>query len=189
MSQSTTIQQMQLGHKMIVELGVPTQAYVIESGQYEPTTMDLCLRLLPPGGIALDIGANIGFYACAFAQQLNGSNGKVYAFEPIQRNYLRLCENIELNKFGDLIQPLHLGLGRVEGILDFHIQPEGETNNAVGDNVASDGDRFVMKSSGWKEERARITRLDTWSENVNLNRFDLIKIDVEGGEMFVFEGA
>jgi FkbM family methyltransferase len=49
----------------------------------------LCRRLIQPGDVVLDLGANIGFYTTLFAE-LVGEEGAVHAFEPDAQNFLRL---------------------------------------------------------------------------------------------------
>lgn len=50
-------------------------------GQYEVDEMRLMCTLVPQGGVALDVGANIGLYTLTLAQ-LVGEGGRVYALEP-----------------------------------------------------------------------------------------------------------
>jgi len=68
---------------------------------YEKKYMDRVLKLIPPRGICIDVGANVGYYALNFAKK---SCKKVYAFEanPIVAKKLR--KNISLNSFEPIIE-------------------------------------------------------------------------------------
>lgn len=55
-------------------------------------------RLLRPGDVCWDMGANIGFYTCLFAT-LAGEGGRVVSFEPVSATMDKLRMNVELNQF------------------------------------------------------------------------------------------
>ena len=67
-------------------------------GAWEPDTVAALRRLIKPGHIDLDIGANMGCHALLMAQ-LAGETGRVIAFEPMSVAYARLQRNIGLNHF------------------------------------------------------------------------------------------
>jgi FkbM family methyltransferase len=50
------------------------------------------------GDVVLDLGANIGYFTCLFAQ-LVGKTGKVFAFEPDQNNFQLIKKNVEVNGY------------------------------------------------------------------------------------------
>ncbi len=68
----------------------------------EREEIDFLKRVVKPGMVVLDIGANIGFYTRIFSK-LVGKEGRVYAFEPERNNYRnlkKLCRdlnNVTLN--------------------------------------------------------------------------------------------
>jgi hypothetical protein len=55
---------MKHGYRMLVDLKVPEQREAWRTGTYEDRMIGLARKALPDGGVFLDIGANVGFYAC-----------------------------------------------------------------------------------------------------------------------------
>ena len=72
-----------------------------EHGVWEPYETSLVLRLLQPGDVFVDVGANIGYFS-VLAASLVGDAGKVFAFEPDPDNFQLLCANAELNGLDEL---------------------------------------------------------------------------------------
>src|SRR4030095_11405574 len=64
---------------------------------YELTEREFLKRLLRPGDVFVDIGANIGLFTI-LAGRYVGAEGAVYAFEPCAKTYERLLANVELNR-------------------------------------------------------------------------------------------
>lgn len=128
------------------------------------------------GDICLDVGGNTGIYAMLFAQQ-TGETGAVYVFEPIRRNTLAILLAAEINEFG--------GVRVFEGVA-------GSENGQVKIVIPeSDGAYAHIKKHANEMEGmlVRSVTLDTFIENSQLNRIDILKIDVEGAEFEVLQGA
>jgi FkbM family methyltransferase len=120
------------------------------------------------GDVFLDIGANIGTHTLK-AASIIGPTGKILSFEPHPKIYLFLNKNIHINRFCN-IDTYNFALGKVSGYLDFS------------DTIADDQNR-IISTTGIQVE---VKRLDDF---VNLAHVDLMKIDVEGYELFVLLGA
>ena len=67
---------------------------------FEPVTARALRRLLRPGDVALDVGANVGFYTLLFASRV-GPSGTVHAFEPV--NGEKLEANLELSGLRNVV--------------------------------------------------------------------------------------
>lgn len=142
-------------------------------GTYEVENLVAFAAAITPGACIYDIGANVGIYTL-LAGLRAGPSGKVYAFEPVPRNLHYLRRHINMNKL---------------------------QNCCIMEVVVSDAEgtqRF--SAANWEDSMGRLSadgELEVPS--VTLDRFiygekerrppDLIKIDVEGAELLVLQGA
>jgi FkbM family methyltransferase len=131
--------------------------------------------LIKPGMAVLDIGANIGETTLAFSK-LCGKNGKVISFEPDPETFAKLKKHLELNHCENVIA-INKGLGKTSGEVFFE---ENEMN--------SGGNRISPKQQSGNK-KISISSLDQTIEELNILKIDFIKIDVEGYEYLVLEGA
>lgn len=74
--------------------GIDLSIYLF--GAYEPRTLSVYSRVIRPGDVVFDIGANIGAHTLHFAR-LIGEKGRVYAFEPTDFAVAKLQGNLRLN--------------------------------------------------------------------------------------------
>ena len=82
---------------------------VFFTGTYEAGTLAVMAKILGPGDIFVDVGANVGLMSL-YAGQLVGTNGQVFSVEPIPTLFGQLNENIILNGFAN-IHAYNLALG------------------------------------------------------------------------------
>lgn len=75
----------------------------------EPETLEWIDRLIRPGDVLYDIGANIGLYSLYAARRLE-CRSKVYAFEPEALNHAKLSRNILLNGLSGVVIPCCLAI-------------------------------------------------------------------------------
>jgi len=122
------------------------------------------------GDTVFDIGAYVGDTALWFSKAV-GPQGKVYAFEPEPSNFEKLKANLERNKVTNVI-PLQLALSENEGEMQ----------------VASGGNSSTITQTGTGTS-VKVTTIDKFVEANTLPRVDFIKMDVEGHELKVLEGA
>jgi FkbM family methyltransferase len=132
---------------------------------------------LKPGGIMLDIGANIGWYSVVMSKECQL---KVYAFEPHPFNYSMLKENIRINNANN-IHAFQNAIADQEGRMKLHVYKSynmgrhslvdhGKTGKYHEvDTISIDG---FMKKQGMENEPV-----------------ELFKIDIEGFEMAALRGA
>jgi len=121
--------------------------------------------------VTYDIGAHAGFYTLLFSH-LVGRDGRVCAFEPLPRNQMFLREHIELNKL-DCVENFEVALSNQSG--EHRFQPG---------NISTNG---KLSSSG--SMTVQTERLDTLVADETLPPPNFMKIDVEGAERQVLEGA
>jgi len=122
------------------------------------------------GDIVFDIGAYVGDTALWFSKAV-GPQGKVYAFEPEPGNFEKLKANLERNNVTNVI-PLQLALSENEGEMQ----------------VASAGGSSIMTQARTGTS-VKVTTIDKFVGANKLPRVDFIKMDVEGHELKVLEGA
>ena len=150
--------------------------YYVFYGFTEPPLLYL-FSLIQPDFTVIDIGANIGFTALNFARRCK--YGFVYAYEPHDVSYSKLCRNASLNHFSNLTV-FQKGLGEKEA-----------TQQLVTLNKHHSGMNRIQSavSGGVESESVKVVRLDTEVIALNIKKVSLIKIDVEGYELNVIRGA
>lgn len=142
----------------------------------EPLEKNLIINLVSHCKVVVDVGANIGWYTLNLGKLKNVE--KIYAFEPIPHTYSYLKEHIEMNEIS--IAEIHnLGLSNEVGEKDFYWTTE-ETGSSSMSNIRDRTDISLA--------RCRVDKLDNFMKNKEA-KIDFIKIDVEGAELFVIEGA
>ena len=127
-------------------------------------------QYLRQGDVVVDVGANIGTLTLAAAARV-GATGKVFAFEPHPRTYAFLIDNIRLNAFTN-VYAKSCALGETKGEVTFTDGSQDDQNK-----VGSEGALKV-----------RLSKLDD-EIDASLTSIALLKVDVEGYEKFVLEGA
>jgi FkbM family methyltransferase len=140
----------------------------------------LMKSLLRPGGVVMDVGAHIGHYTI-FAASLVGAGGSVYSFEPAPANYHRLCENIRLNGFSAHVQALPVAVSDRQGMATFY-DDGGTAGTEYSMFPQHHGERGVAFS-------AETRTLDGVASERKVDRVDFIKVDAEGAELAILQGA
>ena len=146
------------------------------TGTYEAGTLNIFDNLLNAGDYFFDIGSNIGLMSI-FAAHKVGDNGTVHAFEPEPDTFKILKENCVINKLSN-IKINNFALGDNDGVAN--IYPNLDINRGASSLVRTDG------SIG---KKIMITTLDKYLSKYEIGSIRLIKIDVEGYELKVLNGA
>ncbi len=137
-------------------------------------TEEKLFELIKNGMTVFDIGANIGELTLNFAKQAGGT-AKIFSFEPSPINFKKLSRNILLNEnLKNKITLMNIGLGEKEGTA--FLQTRDEHNLGM-NSIGETGTEVQMKS------------LDAVVFENNIQKCDLIKMDVEGFELKVLKGA
>jgi len=155
--------------------------YLILDSFWEMHITPLFESIAKEGFTVVDIGANVGYYTLVAAQRV-GKKGKVYAFEPEPRSFDILCKNIKINGFVDTVTACQKALLDREEKLSFTIYEE----NASSSSIFVNNSIFVSKPDKKRLISVQTTTVDAFLGD-NL-RGDLIKMDAEGAEPFIFEG-
>jgi FkbM family methyltransferase len=136
-------------------------------------------RILKPGMVFLDIGAHHGLYSVVASKRL-GEDGTVVAFEPSAPEFRRLRLHLRLNKMHS-VRAEPIALGAMTSKRKFF-------QVISGDNTRG-GLRPPASSDRVSETSVETARLDDYVEGSRLGRVDVVKLDVEGGELEVLQGA
>jgi FkbM family methyltransferase len=147
----------------------------MRAGTFEPAETAVIKQLLQHADVFVDIGANLGYYTCLALQ----TGRRVVAFEPQQHNLVCLYRNIQLNSWEDRAEVFPLALSNHSGLLTLY--------GASGPSAS-----LLRNWAGYSSRRTQtvpVARLD----DVLAGRYPgsrlLIKIDVEGAEYGVIQGA
>jgi FkbM family methyltransferase len=156
---------------------------VIRLGVYDLAVSEALFRLIKAGDSVVDVGANIGYMTGIMAVAA-GSSGRVEAFEPHPTLKSKLSNNV-WSWSQQTYKPLLAGIGvRPEAVSD----QEGETYLEIPDDFTSNnGLAFLVDKPSTSSLTVRSVRLD--SVLTGRPQLDLLKVDVEGAELQVFQGA
>lgn len=160
-------------------------------GQYEYST-DLALTcgyelgesafvegLVRDGMTVIDVGANRGYYAM-LTSRIVGEHGRVIAFEPSPRDLRFLRANLLLNGCRNVsIVPIALG------------KEIGEAKLFVPKGYSSGCNCLRSRAHEWPgyDVAVKLETLDRWIDSSRVGNVDFLKLDIEGGELDVLEGA
>lgn len=128
-----------------------------------------------PGGVALDVGANVGAYALLMGGWMR-PGGRVYAFEPSSRAFEGLQAHVALNGLGDVVHPVRAAVSDREGRAA--LAAEGHHGTS----------RLAPGEGGEGTEVVETVTIDEFCAREHIVP-TLIKIDVEGWELEALRGA
>ena len=148
---------------------------IINSGIWENDSTNIVNRLVKPNDFVLDIGANIGYYTILFSK-LVGKNGKVFAFEPTKDYYNVLKSNLKANNITNC-ESFQIGFSDKDEQLKIFLGQHSASIYEIGDQKQI------------QSELINLMALNTFVLNNNIKKIDFIKIDVDGHEPRILEGA
>lgn len=143
----------------------------IYCGMHEFEEMAFVLHLLRSGDLFIDAGAHMGTYSILAAGVCCSG---VIAIEPVNSTYIRLLDNLRLNGIAHLVQTVPSGLAARSGVARFHTD-RGPMSSISTDTL--DGEAIA------------VTTLDDLAADKRPEGLILLKLDVEGYESAVLEGA
>ena len=150
---------------------------ILNFERFEGKDSKMIFNLVQDGFTVFDIGANIGWYSLALAKLRDDLN--IFSFEPIPKTFKILQKNIKLNKFKNIKQFNH-GFYSKNTELQFYYNKD-DSGNASSINLRERKDAERIKCN--------MITLDHVIDYNKIKKIDFIKCDVEGGELFVFEGG
>jgi FkbM family methyltransferase len=151
----------------------------------EEGTINWIRQQVQAGDSFLDIGANIGLYTLAAAQQV-GPGGVVYAVEPHIVNFQSLLRNIAANSFQDRVRPLSCALHDASGAFDFNYYSLDPGSSASQLGATRDGEEQEFGPVA-VETKLAVT-VDDLIAAGSMRPPCHVKIDVDGNEMLILKG-
>ena len=149
---------------------------VLFHGGYEDREIAELCKYIPPGGTVLDVGANIGLSALEFARTA-GASGRVIAFEPHPDTAARLRANLDRNGAAS-VEIVRSAVGAAPGTIAFNESADATLSSAT-----------VVPRNLVRSFDVPMTTVDlAWTE-AGKPVVSAFKIDVEGGELGVLQGA
>jgi FkbM family methyltransferase len=145
---------------------------------------------LPEQPTILDIGANNGLFSLAYASMYKGA--QVHSFEPVSFIFDELTRNLHMNPhLSANIKAHNFGLSNRTETLKLSIpsSEQHERYRRCNEKAAIDTRLFSVLGEGVKKYNGQFLPLDVWVDEQKITAVDFIKIDVEGYEYPVLEGA
>jgi len=165
------------GSAMVLDLQTEKDYWL---GTYEPDLQIAIREFVKPGMTIFDIGANIGYITLLLADAA-GAKGHVFAFEALPENVKRLQENITINNFDNRVTIISAAVADRSVKMRFLIGPSG----GMGKLQGSAGRREVDYPDCIEVPGIS---LDDFVSADKQPFPDVIKIDIEGGEILALKG-
>jgi FkbM family methyltransferase len=174
--------QVQPGLKMRLDPYDLVSRTILETGVWEPQSLQSVADHLSQNATFIDVGAHIGYYSLRAANWI-GQNGHVIAVEPNPQTLPKLRGNIAAND-ARAVTVWPVACSDRESTLELYAAPERNTGESSlsKENASQEGSAVTAYS-------VRARPLDAIVKESKVDRVDVIKIDVEGAELQVLKGA
>jgi FkbM family methyltransferase len=154
---------------------------LVEHGEYETLLTRRCIEWIDPARDALDIGANVGFHSVLFAKQLR--QGRVLAVEPTRNAQMRLHANLARNGVTSRVTVFEGAAADADGMIEIKTIEGLEEFSSIGAMAHPS-----IAGRGFSVEQVKTRTIDRLVAKHGLDP-GFMKVDVEGFEASVFEGA
>jgi FkbM family methyltransferase len=151
------------------------QRHIYFFGYWERKVSALITRLLRPGDVFIDIGANVGWFTILGARRV-GPHGKVVAFEPGRETFDNLQANIRLNRLANVTAE-NLAIADIDGVALL---------SGIDDRCTALGS--IARDDIASGETVTSVRFDNYWQSTCNKPIRLIKMDIEGAEMKALSG-
>jgi FkbM family methyltransferase len=164
-------QRMHSGAVMALDVHDWTQSVAYLIRRYDQDLVEYIISQLPVEGTFLDVGGNVGLIS--FAVAARRPHARIVAFEPMPDNVAAWERNRQLNGAGNArIEPV--AVSSVSGTAT--IRPHGDSGAAY---LVNDGAGLEVPT----------VALDDYCDRHDIQRVDVIKLDIQGHELQALQGA
>jgi len=170
------LKKMPEGFQMYLSLQDHIEKQLFWYGSYEQREMEVLLQCIEPESIVVDAGANIGYVSLLAASV--AVNGRVWAIEPGQKALVLLKRNLAINPALP-IDVLSIALGNDEKSCIYY--PSSSDNRGMSGLTPAE-------NHNGEEELVAMTTLDKVSNELQIYRIDVVKLDIEGAELLALQG-
>ncbi len=165
------------GARMLLDLQSEKDYWL---GTYELDLQYALKQFVKNGMVVFDVGANIG-YVSILISRLVGKEGKVYSFEALPANLDRFRHNLELNDFSSCVKVIPAAVVEADREVRFFIGPStgmGKADGSAGRDDFQYRDTILVPG----------LKLDDFVFRDGNRLPELIKMDIEGGEVLALPG-
>ena len=159
-------------------------AVKLDPTRFEPEIDFLMKLLVKQDSNVLDIGANVGFHTVRLAQR--ATSGRVYAFEASPCAIHKLNKNCAFNNLKNVTIIPH-ALGNLTEIKKININKTGDGLEGTSSFLTTH--HIQREPNLYDQTDVQIYRLDDLIDQLEIQKIDFVKIDVEGFEPMVIEGG
>jgi FkbM family methyltransferase len=179
------------GHPIFAQLGMPAFEQMIK-GEYDCFFWKYLADVSLESGTVFDVGGHIGYHSLCFAK-LTGRRGRVHVFEPNEFNVKRMKLILSRNKeLAETITVNQVAVADVYGNEVFNSSANIEDQTSLGGYLEGSYKPLsdeVYRNSNFVSGNVSVVTLDGYVESKEVESVKLIKIDVEGAEHRVLQGA
>ncbi len=164
------------GYRILVFVNEDVGCSIYCYRSFERNESALIASVTREDAVCIDVGANIGYYSLLLASL--APRGQVHSFEPIPRNFYLLNTSVLLNGFDNVVLNC-CAVGNKDGHTTFNVSADSAYSSFL-DTQRRERDSTIT---------VPVATLASYCQERGLRRIDFMKVDVEGAEKLVLEGA
>jgi FkbM family methyltransferase len=163
------------------KINLPLRYFRYFEPDYELNNINFINNYVSSGMTAIDVGAHIGLLTTVIANKV-GSSGRVYSFEPTASTHSILNQTISLNGIVGPVTAILAAVSKQSGKTFFYVSSiDAHNSNSLSNNNRSSVDE--------RKVEVDLIGLDEFKVENRLSMINFIKIDAEGAELSVLQGA